>query len=374
MITVDNAVTTDSDGFIGTDNLKAGEAGGRRLCELLKKAGRTQGEVLLESSVAGVQVLKDRDNGFKQGLAATCPDVEVATTRYNNNDINTAAGQVNDAITSNRDLLGVFADNNVSGVGAARAIKDNDAADRIPVVAFDSDPQENAALADGTIDALVVQNPYFFGYQGVLEAAMATAGNFPPVKLDPGAVVVDKSNMGKPDVERLLKPPTEKLCHGARGAARRLEGLRRGPGHRGRRPRPATPARCCCLAGENGAGKSTVIKVLTGAIRRDAGSYRIDGAELGDPGPAEARAAGVGVVYQELSLLPELTVQDNLLMGRLPSRHGLVRSGALRERARELLDRVGLRARRPRRAGRRPRARHPPADRGGEGARGRGAA
>ena len=97
-----------------------------------------------------------------------------------------------------------------------------------------------------------------------------------------------------------------------------------------------------CLAGENGAGKSTVIKVLTGAIRRDAGTYRIDGAELGHPGPAEARAAGVGVVYQELSLLPELTVQDNLLMGRLPSRRGLVRSGALRARARELLDRVGL--------------------------------
>ena len=61
----------------------------------------------------------------------------------------------------------MFADNNTSGNGAARAIKDNDAADKLPVVAFDSDPQENAALADGTIDALVVQNPYFFGYQGV---------------------------------------------------------------------------------------------------------------------------------------------------------------------------------------------------------------
>lgn len=211
VITVDNPVTTRSDGFIGTDNIKAGQAGGRRLCALLKRAGRTQGDVLLESSVAGIQVLKDRDTGFKQGLAADCPDVRVASTRYNNNDINTAAGQVNDAITSNRDLLGVFADNNVSGVGAARAIKDNNASDRIPVVAFDSDPQENAALADGSIDALVVQNPYFFGYQGVIEAGMATVGNFPPVRLDPGAVVVDQSNMRQPNVARLLNPPTEKL-------------------------------------------------------------------------------------------------------------------------------------------------------------------
>jgi rhamnose transport system ATP-binding protein len=77
-----------------------------------------------------------------------------------------------------------------------------------------------------------------------------------------------------------------------------------------------------CLAGENGAGKSTIIKVLTGAIRRDEGGYEIDGEDMGHPGPAEARAAGIGVVYQEPSLLPELTVQDNLLMGRLPSRLG----------------------------------------------------
>jgi ribose transport system substrate-binding protein len=212
VITVDNPVTTTSDGFIGTDSLKAGETGGRRLCDLLKKQGRTSGEIIIESAVAGVQVLETRDQGFKKGLAETCPDVKVATTRYNNNDINTAAGQVNDAITSNRDLLAVFADNNVSGDGASRAIKDNKAEDKIPVVAFDSDPAENAALADGSIDALVVQNPYFFGYQGVLEAAMATVkGNFPPLNLDPGAVVVDKSNMKQPEVARLLKPPTEKL-------------------------------------------------------------------------------------------------------------------------------------------------------------------
>jgi ribose transport system substrate-binding protein len=76
------------------------------------------------------------------------------------------------------------------------------------VVAFDSDPQENAALAAGTIDALVVQNPYFFGYQGVLAAAMATTGRIPPRDIDPGAVVVDKTNMGKPDVKALLEPPT----------------------------------------------------------------------------------------------------------------------------------------------------------------------
>ncbi len=117
--------------------------------------------------MAGIQTLKDRDGGFRAGLKA-CPGLRVATTRYNNNDLNTAASQVNDVLTANPGLVGVFADNNTSGTGAARAIKDNKAADRIPVVAFDTDPQENAALTDGSIDALVVQNPYFFGYQGVV--------------------------------------------------------------------------------------------------------------------------------------------------------------------------------------------------------------
>ena len=97
-----------------------------------------------------------------------------------------------------------------------------------------------------------------------------------------------------------------------------------------------------CLAGENGAGKSTLIKILTGAVQRDAGSYEVDGREIGNPSPAEARANGVGVVYQELSLLPDLTVGENLLMGRLPARRGITRPGELRRQATQMLERVGL--------------------------------
>ena len=189
VITVDTRVTTASEAFVGTDNLKAGSRAGQRMCDLLKARDKTSGSVMIESSVAGIQSLADRDAGFRQGLAAACPDVTASAERYNNNDINTAASQVNDALTSNSALLGVFADNNTSGVGAARAIKDNQLAGKVAVVAFDSDAQENAALAAGTIDALVVQNPYFFGYQGVVLAGMAIVNRIPPRDIDPGAVV-----------------------------------------------------------------------------------------------------------------------------------------------------------------------------------------
>jgi ribose transport system ATP-binding protein/rhamnose transport system ATP-binding protein len=97
-----------------------------------------------------------------------------------------------------------------------------------------------------------------------------------------------------------------------------------------------------CLAGENGAGKSTLIKILTGAIRRDSGEYLIDGKDVGSPSPAQAREAGIGVVYQELSLLPDLSVAENLLMGQLPAIRGITRPAELRRRARAMLERVGL--------------------------------
>src|SRR5436309_1537051 len=97
-----------------------------------------------------------------------------------------------------------------------------------------------------------------------------------------------------------------------------------------------------CLAGENGAGKSTLIKILTGAIPRDSGEYRIDGQDVGSPSPAQARELGVGVVYQELSLLPEVSVEENLLMGRLPAAGGVVNKRELRARAIKMLERVGL--------------------------------
>src|SRR5437588_1524559 len=97
-----------------------------------------------------------------------------------------------------------------------------------------------------------------------------------------------------------------------------------------------------CLAGENGAGKSTLIKILTGAISRDSGEYLIGGKDAGSPSPSQARALGVGVVYQELSLLPEVSVEENLLMGRLPAAGGIVNKRDLRARAIKMLERVGL--------------------------------
>ncbi len=103
------------------------------------------------------------------------------------------------------------------------------------------------------------------------------------------------------------------------------------------------PGEVHCLAGENGAGKSTLIKVLTGAITRSSGELRVHG-ELIQPAPTPThmRDRGIGVVYQELSLFPELSVLDNLLMGSFVSTGGFLRGRRNAACAHDHLRRVGL--------------------------------
>src|SRR5215831_19226089 len=73
------------------------------------------------------------------------------------------------------------------------------------------------------------------------------------------------------------------------------------------------------LLGENGAGKSTLMKILSGAYQRDAGAIAIDGRPVAIDSPRHAHALGISTIYQELSLVPQLTVAENILLGHEPA-------------------------------------------------------
>ncbi|GLT12021.1 sugar ABC transporter ATP-binding protein [Sulfitobacter porphyrae] len=92
------------------------------------------------------------------------------------------------------------------------------------------------------------------------------------------------------------------------------------------------------LLGENGAGKSTLIKCLTGAYLRDAGLISLEGQTISPRSTSEAQALGIGTVYQEVNLLPNLTVAQNLTFGNEPRRFGMVDRRAQRRQAEEMLD------------------------------------
>jgi len=96
------------------------------------------------------------------------------------------------------------------------------------------------------------------------------------------------------------------------------------------------------LLGENGAGKSTLIKVLTGIHPRDAGTISLDGEEIIARDVADAQRLGIGTVYQEVNLLPNLSVAENLYLGRQPKRFGFVDARAMRRQAEALLRPYGL--------------------------------
>jgi monosaccharide-transporting ATPase len=96
------------------------------------------------------------------------------------------------------------------------------------------------------------------------------------------------------------------------------------------------------LLGENGAGKSTLIKCMTGAYRRDEGSLRLDGVEIDPRDPLDAQSLGIGTVYQEVNLLGNLSVAENLFLGRQPRRFGLVNTREMNRQARALLANYGM--------------------------------
>ena len=102
------------------------------------------------------------------------------------------------------------------------------------------------------------------------------------------------------------------------------------------------PGEVHALMGENGAGKSTLIKVLTGVYGTDSGTVTLGGEQVSFSGPMQAAAAGVSTVYQEVNLCTNLSVAENVFIGREPRRFGAVRWGEMRRRARALLARLEL--------------------------------
>ncbi len=96
------------------------------------------------------------------------------------------------------------------------------------------------------------------------------------------------------------------------------------------------------LMGENGAGKSTLIKVLTGVHPPDSGSIEFDGKVIRPNSPRDAEQLGISTVYQEINLVPQLTVAENIMLGRQPRKFGFIDWRSMRRQARQALARVRL--------------------------------
>ena len=95
------------------------------------------------------------------------------------------------------------------------------------------------------------------------------------------------------------------------------------------------------LIGENGAGKSTLMKILSGAHTPDSGNMLLEGAKYSPAGPIDARRAGVNMIYQELNLAPDLSVEDNIMLGQEPHRFGIRNRSKQRKKVQQVLELLG---------------------------------
>ena len=97
------------------------------------------------------------------------------------------------------------------------------------------------------------------------------------------------------------------------------------------------------LVGENGAGKSTLMKILSGALRADSGEIFIDGAAVAIDSPQRAQQLGIGMIYQEFTLVPQLSAIANVTLGSEPARGGFLDAAAAARRTAAVFDELGLR-------------------------------
>ncbi len=193
--------------FLTTDNVKGGEVAADALGAAIQATyGKAEGDVALITSLPGVGSLDQRAKGFKQELAAKYPGLKLVADKVADGQATTALNIMTDLITANPKLRGVFASNLIMAQGAGQAVAENKAQDKIKLIAFDSDDNLVKFLKDGVIAALVVQDPYRMGYDGIKTALAASKGEKVPANVDTGVTAITRAGMDSPRAQELLNP------------------------------------------------------------------------------------------------------------------------------------------------------------------------
>lgn len=202
VITIDSGVNDPSvRSLVATDNVAGAKTAGETLIALIGGKGK----VGLIPFVKGAASSEDREKGFREAVAGAS-GVELVAVDYSESDEGKAKNVTQDMLTSVPDLAGIFAANEAGVVGAANALREMGKADRVVLVGFDGSPAEIHLLEAGVVKALVVQDPFRMGHEGVAQAVQAARGEAVDQRVDTGVTVVTKDNLTTPEVQKLLQP------------------------------------------------------------------------------------------------------------------------------------------------------------------------
>ena len=197
---IDSGVATDKYvTFAATDNYQGGVLAARRMGEIL--GGR--GNVIVLKYVPGSASTTDRENGFIETIQKEFPGIKIVDSKYGQDTVETALQAAEDMLTKNRDVQGFFACNAPTAVAALQALQSQNRPE-IKMVGFDAEKALIDGMKAGQIDALVVQNPFKMGYEGVKAVVMSIQGRPVEKKIDTGVAVVTKDALDRPEIKSLL--------------------------------------------------------------------------------------------------------------------------------------------------------------------------
>jgi ribose transport system substrate-binding protein len=172
-----------------------------------------QGTVAVMMNAPGSASTMDRERGFDEVLQAEFPKIQVVARQYSQSDRSKAMTATENFLTAHPDLRGLFASAEPGSVGAALALKSRGLAGKVKLVAFDASDDLVQDLKDGSIDALVAQDPFKMGYEAVKTLVDKLHGTDPPKVIDLSAVVVTKGDLDKPEIKALLFPDVKKYLN-----------------------------------------------------------------------------------------------------------------------------------------------------------------
>jgi ribose transport system substrate-binding protein len=212
VIVIDSGAKTDKyASFLTTNNEAGGKAAANALATCVKeRTGKAAGKVGYLTAMAGHESLDSRDKGFLDGMKAY-PEIKMVGNRVANNEEAEGMNLTADMLTKDPDLVGLFADNAQMGTGAGASISEQKRGSKFCLVAFDSDAGELEHLNDGSIYALIIQDPYMMGFAGVWYGYAAAHGVRLPKSVDTGVGTVTKANMNDPKLAGLLDVSKRKV-------------------------------------------------------------------------------------------------------------------------------------------------------------------
>lgn len=204
IVNIDSGISPQTIPLLASDNVKAGEMA----ASILASQIGGKGQVALLPFVPSASTSIQRQKGFEQGLKKY-PHIKLVAVEYDQSDVETALSVTTDILDAHPKLAGIF-DANEPGVDGTIAALESagDAPGKIKVVGFDNATEEDDYLANGYVSALIVQNPFRIGYEGVADVVAELEHKTVPKDVNTGILVATKSNMNKPSVHERLYPPT----------------------------------------------------------------------------------------------------------------------------------------------------------------------